>query len=239
MAQDLQPLSIKEPIDWLKIPTRPIVALDGLSGSGTTSVAKLVAAELKLPILSTGSLYRLITRQALTHSIDHTDPEACATLAKELMSGITVMPEGMLRLGWSEDLLEFTEEELHSPEISGMVAFYAAIPTVRAAVVSVQERFAETGAVIEGRDICNIFPDARIRMFLTAADAVRYERIASGRSQEVADQMRARDKLDQEREAAPAKPAKGARLWDTTSIKPQKTAEFIIHNFRKRTPATS
>lgn len=192
-----------------------VVAIDGPAGSGKSTVGRRLAEELQLEYLDTGAMYRGVTFAALRRGIDPADAEVIGRLAHqvelELLDGRIVV-----------DGVDATIE-IRGPEVTRAVSLVAANPVVREEMVRRQRAWAHerNGGVLEGRDIGSVvFPDAALKVYLTASPEVRAQR----RSQEVTDldyatvaaDLARRDALDQGRETGPLAQAEGATVVDTT-----------------------
>jgi cytidylate kinase len=187
-----------------------IVAIDGPAAAGKGTLARRLAAELGLPYLDTGLLYRAVGRRVLAVGGDPTDPNVAEAEARGLS------PKDLER------------PDLRGPEADAAAAAVAAVAGVRAALLAFQRDFAgERGAVLDGRDIGTvIFPDAQIKLFVTASLQARARRRwlelrAKGVEAELTGieaDMRARDALDAARVVAPLRPAADAVLLDTTQM---------------------
>jgi CMP/dCMP kinase len=189
---------------------RPVIAIDGPAAAGKGTLARRLAAELGLPYLDTGLLYRAVGRLVLDAGDDPHDPVAGERAARALRA---------------EDL---QRGDLRGPPADGAASAVAAIPGVRAALVDFQRNFgAERGAVLDGRDIGTvIFPDAAAKLFVTASTAERARRRwlelrAKDPSADLATVEReliARDERDSSRAAAPTRAAADADVIDTTAM---------------------
>lgn len=187
-----------------------IVAIDGPAAAGKGTLARRLAAALGLPYLDTGLLYRATGRRVLDAGADPADPAIAAEAARALR------PEDTLRA------------DLRGPVADAAAAAVAAIPAVRAALLDFQRAFGrERGAVLDGRDIGTvIFPDAQVKIFVTASLAARARRRflelqAKGTPapyEQVEADMAARDAQDAARAAAPLKAADDAVVLDTTEL---------------------
>ncbi len=199
------------------VPARPftVIAIDGPSGSGKSTVGKRLAAHLGLEYLDTGAMYRGVTFAALRRGIDPVDADVVARLARQVE---LTLADGTLTVDGVDATIE-----IRGPEVTRAVSIVAANPEVRAEMVRRQRAWAQerNGGVLEGRDIGSVvFPDAALKVYLTASPEVR----ASRRSKEVTDlsyeivaaDLARRDALDQGREISPLELAEGAVLVDTT-----------------------
>jgi cytidylate kinase len=187
-----------------------IIAIDGPAAAGKGTLARRLAAALDLPYLDTGLLYRATGRRVLDAGADPADPAAAEAAATALLPA------------------DLTRADLRGPEADRAAAAVASLPGVRAALLAFQRRFGhETGAVLDGRDIGTvIFPDAPVKLFVTASLPARAERRwreLQARGVEAAlatvtEDMAARDQADADRAAAPLRPAEDAILLDTTVL---------------------
>ncbi len=188
-----------------------IIAIDGPAASGKGSIARRLAAHFGLPHLDTGLLYRATARVLLDEGSRLDDVDKAVSAARGLA------------------LLDFDEERLRGREMGEAASVVAAIPEVRAALIDMQRAFAARpqGAVLDGRDIGTVIaPEAQAKIFVTASPETRAQRRAlelRGRGEKVdyasiLEDIRKRDQRDSERADAPLKPAKDARLLDTTDL---------------------
>jgi len=192
-----------------------VIAIDGPAGSGKSTVGRRLARHLGLGYLDTGAMYRGVTFAALRRGIDPADAEVVARLA------------GQVELELTDDALVVdgvdATIEIRGPEVTRAVSLVAANPAVREELVRRQRAWAQAhgGGVLEGRDIGTVvFPDAALKVYLTASPEVRAQR----RSQEVTDldyqtvaaDLARRDALDQGRETSPLAEASDAIVVDTT-----------------------
>jgi cytidylate kinase len=201
-----------------------VIAIDGPAGSGKSTVAKALATRLDLDYLDTGAMYRSVTFAALRRGIDPSDADVVARMATDVV--IDVRPDGVVMVDGVDASIE-----IRGPEVSRAVSIVAANPAVRTELVRRQREWVATrgGGVLEGRDIGTVvFPDAELKVYLTADPEVRAQR----RSKEVTDldyetvaaDLARRDALDQGRETSPLAEAEDAFLLDTTGL----TVEEII-----------
>lgn len=182
------------------------VAIDGPAAAGKGTIAREIARRFGLAHLDTGLLYRATGLRALTDGIPAV--EAAQTLS-------------------ADDLVD--EDALRSAEAGQAASRVAADPQVRAALIDFQRAFATRigGAVLDGRDIGTVIcPDAAVKLFVTASDAVRAARrhaelTSKGHAltlDDVAEDLRQRDARDRGRTDAPLKPAEDAILLDTSEM---------------------
>ncbi|HEX4491793.1 MAG TPA: (d)CMP kinase [Acidimicrobiia bacterium] len=196
----------------------PIVAIDGPSGSGKSTVARGVATRLGYDVLDTGAMYRVVTLLVLDGGVEPDDGAAAAKLAEamDLELGESTRVDG-----------RDVSAAIRGPEVTAAVSTVSAHPAVRAVLVARQRAWVAQrgGGVVEGRDIGTVvFPDARVKVYLTASDEERARRRqrdehAADRRVEVdsvhADLAR-RDAIDSNRKVSPLQAAPDALVLDTT-----------------------
>jgi cytidylate kinase len=183
-----------------------MIAIDGPAGSGKSTIARAVAARLGLAYLDTGAMYRAVAWAALRDGVDLTDGSAVAELARDTD---IEMGERKIRVD-GHDVTGAIREQ----PVNAAVSTVAANPEVRAEMVKRQRAWAEANqgdGVVEGRDIGTVvFPDADLKVYLTANEAVR-----ARRRREESDIAR-RDRLDSTRTASPLMKAGDAVEVDTS-----------------------
>lgn len=190
-----------------------VIAIDGPAGAGKSTIARALAERLGLEYLDTGAMYRAVTFAAMRRGVLD-DPGAVAALAREV--GLEVGRAGVV-----VDGVDATAA-IRSPEVTGAVSRVAANSEVRAELVARQRDWARArgGGVIEGRDIASVvFPDAVLKLYLTASPRVRAERRvaeAGGDVDEMEAAITARDALDSSRADSPLVQADGSQVLDTT-----------------------
>jgi cytidylate kinase len=203
-----------------------VIAIDGPAGSGKSTVARAVADRLGLDYLDTGAMYRAVTFAAMRRGIDLDDADAVAHLAREIDLEVAEVV--------TVDGVDATIE-IRTPEVTRAVSVVAANPGVRKELVSRQREWGEAhhGGVVEGRDIGTVvFPDAELKVYLTAEDAER----ASRRSKELLDMhydqvaadIARRDHVDSTRSASPLTVAADAVRLDTTGRDIDQVVESVL-----------
>ena len=202
-----------------------VIAIDGPAGAGKSTVARALAARLGLEYLDTGAMYRAVTFAAMRRDIDTADLEAVAELATDLT--LEVGEHGVL-----VDGIDATSE-IRSHEVTTAVSAVAANSAVRAELVRRQRAWAHErgGGVLEGRDIGSVvFPDAELKLYLTASPRVRAERRvaeAGGDVDEMAAAIEQRDRHDTSRTDGPLVEADGSIVVDTTGLSIDEVLEHI------------
>jgi cytidylate kinase len=202
-----------------------VIAIDGPAGAGKSTVARALAARLGLEYLDTGAMYRAVTFAAMHRGIDTTDVDQVAELAAEI--SLEVGERGVL-----VDGVDATTE-IRSHEVTAAVSAVAANSSVRAELVERQRRWANQrgGGVLEGRDIGSVvFPDAELKLYLTASPRVRAERRvaeAGGDVDEIEAAIVRRDRHDSSRADSPLVEADGSIVVDTTGLSIEQVLEQI------------
>ena len=221
-----------------------IVAIDGPSGAGKSTVAKAVAKELGFSCLDTGAMYRAIAWQALQNGVPLDDDAALGEIARthDIAFG-HVEGDPVPRRVFIGDA-EVTDA-IRTAEIDRAVSPTSAAPSVRAALLDQQRRIGNAGNyVVEGRDIGTVvFPDAAVKVFLTASDEERAHRrvrqnvdrgIGSIDYDEVLADLRRRDAADSSRATAPLRAADDAVQIDSTSHYIEEVIEQICQLAREK-----
>jgi len=214
-----------------------VIAIDGPSSSGKSTVSRAVAQELGYSYLDTGAMYRAITWFALENSVDLDDPEqiaACAAVVE--LSESTQPDEPGITVGGTD-----VSVAIRSAEVTSAVSRVAAVQQVRDLMVARQRTIAAdstNGIVIEGRDIGNVvLPDADLKVFLTADQEARALRRALelGKDpQEVEQSLARRDAADTSRAASPLVMADDAIEVDTTHLELHEVITHILDLVRTR-----
>lgn len=214
-----------------------IVAIDGPAAAGKSTIAAMLASRLGVPYLDTGSMYRavawLVLRAGMRSPIE---PEAAGEIV-----GLLDAHRLELELAGSElrvlvDGLD-VRDQIRSPEVAMMASAVSALPAVRRRLVALQRELGlRSGGVMEGRDITSVvFPDATLRVFLTAAAEERARRrhrdLGGGDApslDEVRHQQQQRDRQDTTRADSPLHVAAGVLVIDTTDQGPEEVVQRLL-----------
>ncbi len=203
-----------------------LIAIDGPAGAGKSTVGHALAARLGLEYLDTGAMYRAVACDALRRGVAVTDENAVAELARTM--SLSVSDDGVFVDG------DDVTTEIRSREVTAAVSAVAANPGVRAELRARQRAWAldHGGGVIEGRDIGTVvFPDATLKLFITASPqerAARRVREIGGNVDDVAASIAERDRRDMTRLDGPLRSDHGAVIVDTTGISIDDVVDRIV-----------
>ncbi len=210
-----------------------VIAIDGPAGSGKSTAAKNLAKKLGFTYLDTGAMYRAITFCALRKGIVDDTP-AVIEMTKKLLLKLK-FENGITRVFVND---EEVTENIRTTEVNSKVSEISIIPEVRTEMVKIQKRIGEQGSIVaEGRDVTTVvFPDADIKIFLTASIDTRAQRrfkefqlLNSNISfEEVKANLEKRDKIDSGREVSPLRKAEDAIEFDNTGLTPEQDLEFLL-----------
>jgi cytidylate kinase len=203
-----------------------VIAIDGPAGSGKSTVARRVADALGLAYLDTGAMYRSVAFAVLRDHIDPTDTDAVAALAP----AVTIDVGERVTVDGAD-----ATEAIRGAEVTTTVSAVAANPAVRREMVRRQQAWAAThgGGVVEGRDIGTVvFPDADLKVYLTASEDERARRRAEELGhpayEQVAADIARRDQVDSTRAASPMMVADDALVIDTTGRTIDEIVEEVL-----------
>ena len=212
----------------------PVIAIDGPTASGKGTVAQRVARILGFHLLDSGALYRLVALSALRSQTPDNDELALAQLAAKLPCRFSNM-----KIFLSD---EDVTDAIRAEEVGNAASRVGAVAAVRQALIDRQLRFRQPpGLVADGRDMGTVvFPDADLKIFLTASVEARAERrykqlIDKGFSANISDlrsDLTERDARDIQRASAPLKPAEDAFLLDTSNINADEAVDLVLQRFR-------
>ena len=223
-----------------------IIAVDGFSSCGKSTFAKAIAARLGYIFIDTGAMYRAVTLFALEHGAivsGIVDEEAVCRLLDSIAITFRFNPaRGASDIYVNGDLVE---GKIRTIEVSNCVSQVSAIPAVRRKLVAMQQEMgSRRGVVMDGRDIGTVvFPDAELKLFMTADPAVRAQRrydelTAKGQSvtlEEIERNVRERDKADMSRAISPLRQAADAVVLDNSRMTVDEQMAWFMKLFAERT----
>jgi len=215
-----------------------IITIDGPSGTGKSTIAKLLAERLGFVFFDTGAMYRALTYQILKEHIPLDDQDKISALLRDFNFRIeTLSNEKKYYVGDEE-----VTEQIRSQKVTKHVSEVAALQVVRDSLVHMQRRFAENSdSVFEGRDMGTVvFPNAQLKIYFTASSEIRadrrYHEFLSKHSaeahhltkQQVHEDIIRRDAYDSSRQISPLRPAEDAYLLDTSHLTIDEVVEHIL-----------
>ena len=212
----------------------PVITVDGPTASGKGTVASRVAAQLGFHYLDSGALYRLTAYKTLKKGIDLANEAAVAEIAAALapqFKGISIMLDG-----------EDVTQKIRAEEVGVAASKVAALMSVRKALTDVQKNARRApGLVADGRDMGSvIFPDAQLKVFLTATAAARAQRRFNQLKEKgivanidtLTRDLEQRDRRDTERAVSPILPAKDAKILDSSNLTIEETVAQVLQWYR-------
>lgn len=221
-----------------------IIALDGHSSCGKSTMAKALAKKIGYIYVDTGAMYRTVTLFALRNNVFN-GTELDATKLEALLPQVNVSfvldPETNLPLACLNG--EIVEKEIRTMEVSSRVSPIAALPFVRTLLTKMQQQMGDAkGIVMDGRDIGTaVFPNAELKIFVTASAEVRAQRrydelTAKGEDvtyEEILKNVQERDYIDSHREVAPLKQAADALVLDNSNMTREEQNEWLMNAYLK------
>ncbi len=219
------------------------IAIDGPAGAGKSTVARRVASALRLTYIDTGAMYRAVAWKALQTSVSTTDANALAMLAQNLKLQFSALTPDMQQTV-QVDGADVTTA-IRTPQVSSLTSAISAFPAVRRVIVEQQRALGQSdarGVVLEGRDIGTVvFPNAELKIFLTASDEERARRrveelqakgMVVDYAQTLAEQ-RERDARDSHRANSPLTPAPDAIILNTDGLSIEDVVTRILERAGK------
>ena len=216
------------------------IAIDGFSSSGKSNMAKVLAKNIGYAYIDTGAMYRAVTLYCIDNGLIDSDNVNTAQLEKKINDiaiSFSVDPE----TGASVTMLngKNVEKEIRDMRVSGKVSVVAAIPFVRRALVKQQQQMGDSkGIVMDGRDIGTVvFPNAEMKVYVDASPETRAQRRfdelkakgdASITYEEVLENVKYRDHLDQTREESPLRKAEDAIVLDNSHMTPDEQNKWLL-----------
>ena len=224
----------------IRVPA-PVIAVDGPSGVGKGTLCQWLAARLGWSLLDSGALYRLTALSALRRNLSLEDEVRLAVVAAGLDVEFQACPAGAPRI-----VLDGVEVgvELRSESCGDAASRVAALPAVRAALLHRQRDFRRApGLVADGRDMGTVvFPDAELKLFLTASSEERarrrYKQLRENglnvNLKNLVEEIDARDRRDAQRAVAPLEPAPDAEILDTTRMSIEDVCDWALTRAAER-----
>lgn len=211
-----------------------IIAIDGFSSCGKSTLAKALAKELNYGFVDSGAMYRAVTLYLIQHKIDLQNVPAVGKALEAIQIRFVASSSGNRTYLNGQDV----EEQIRTMEVSEWVSPVAAIPIVRRAMVKQQQEMGkEKGIVMDGRDIGTVvFPEAELKLFVTADPDVRAQRRFlelknKGQEielEEVRKNLQERDHIDSTRADSPLRQADDALILDNTNFTPAQQLKVAL-----------
>ena len=227
----------------LPFDTPAVIAIDGPAGAGKSTIAAMLAERLGVPYLDTGAMYRAVALLALRAGIDLPLDDEKIERVQRLLADHSVdvsVTDGKTAVFVDG---ENVGDHLRTPECSAMASAVSALPDVRRELVAMQRAIgARNGGVVEGRDIGSVvFPDALLKVFLTASPGERARRRhrdirrtdPSASLEDVQQQQHQRDLRDSSRADSPLQVAQGAVVVDTGGLTPEEVVARLLEELRR------
>lgn len=219
-----------------KLPPKIIIAIDGHSACGKSTLAKDLASHLNYVYVDSGAMYRAVTYYLLENNISFREGPELETALSQINILQSVNPDG-LQTTWLNE--EIVEEAIRSMKVSSHVSEVAALSSVRHKLVEEQRKMGiHKGIVMDGRDIGTVvFPEAELKIFLTASENVRVERRLlelmdkgiNATYEEIKSNLRQRDHIDSTRKDSPLTKAIDARLLDNSDLTREGQLNIVLN----------
>ena len=222
-----------------------IIAIDGFSSCGKSTMAKDLAHELGYIYVDTGAMYRCVALYALQHKLFLKDGEINIPELEAAMPNINISFKLNKETGRPDTYLnnENVENKIRTMEVSSHVSSIAAIPFVREALVAQQQKIGkDKGIVMDGRDIGTVvFPNAELKIFVTASPEVRAQRRydeLKGKGMEaefndILGNVKQRDYIDSHRSVSPLRKAEDAIELDNSNISIEEQKQWLINQYKR------
>ena len=218
-----------------------IIAIDGYSSSGKSTMAKRLAREIGYRYIDSGAMYRAVALYALRHDMISEDGKVDVTALSAALPSLKIdfAPgrNGQVTMLNGEDV----ELEIRSMTVSNAVSPVAAVPEVRHALTALQQQFGqEKGIVMDGRDIgTTVFPHAEMKVFVTASPETRahrrFEELKAKKMdtpyEEVLANVMERDRIDETRAESPLRKADDAKVLDNSTMSPEEQDRWLMDEF--------
>lgn len=221
-----------------------VIAIDGFSSCGKSTMAKDLAREIGYIYIDSGAMYRAVTLYSIENGIfngDVIDTEKLRNKIKDIHISFRLNPE----TGRPDTYLNGmnVENKIRTMEVSSKVSPISTLDFVREAMVAQQQAMGkEKGIVMDGRDIgTTVFPNAELKIFVTASSEIRAQRRydelkAKGQEasfDEILENVKQRDYIDQNRDVSPLRKAEDAILLDNTNLTIEQQKKWLFDNFNK------
>lgn len=222
-----------------------VIAIDGYSSCGKSTMAKNLARQLGYVYVDTGAMYRAVTLYALRQQLFEADGEVDAASLQRDMPDIRISFQFNKQTGKPDTYLndELVEQEIRTMQVSERVSKIAAVPFVRTALVAQQQRMGkDKGIVMDGRDIGTVvFPHAELKIFVTASAEVRAQRRydelqqkgMSARYDDILKNVQERDYIDSHREVSPLRKAEDAIELDNSNLTIDEQQQWLLQQVNK------
>lgn len=222
-----------------------VIAIDGYSSCGKSTMAKNLARQLGYVYVDTGAMYRAVTLYALRHQLFKADGEVDAASLQRAMPDIRISFQFNAQTGKPDTYLndELVEQEIRTMQVSEKVSKIAALPFVRTALVAQQQRMGvDKGIVMDGRDIGTVvFPHAELKVFVTASAEVRAQRRYDelqlkgmpARYDDILKNVQERDYIDSHREVSPLRKAEDAIELDNSNLTIDEQQQWLLQQVDK------
>ena len=215
------------------------IAIDGPAGAGKSTIARRVAKELSFIYVDTGAMYRAMALYLLHKNVDRTNTEQIGEVCQNAEISIEYQNGEQIVLLNGENVNAY----LRTEEVGNMASVSSAVPRVREKLLSLQRKLAkDMSVVMDGRDIgTTVFPDAELKIFVTATPEIRAQRRydelkAKGQEasfDEILENVKQRDYIDQHREVSPLRKADDALLLDNSNLSIEQQKEWLSEQFGK------
>ncbi len=223
-----------------------VIAIDGFSSCGKSTMAKDLAREMGYVYVDTGAMYRSVTLYALRHGMFNADGTVKEALLAEAMGNIKIEFRLNAEINAPDTYLngKNVEREIRSMDVSSHVSPVAALPFVRKALVAQQQAMGQGGGVVmDGRDIgTTVFPNAELKVFVTASAEVRAQRRfdelkgkgVEANYDEILKNVEERDHIDSHREVSPLRKADDAIELDNGHMTIAEQKQWLLDRVRER-----
>lgn len=235
---------LEENMKMTDTPKKIVIAIDGFSSCGKSSMAKVLASEIGYIYIDSGAMYRAVTLYSIENGIFSTDVIDTERLRKEI-ENIHISFCLNLETGRPDTYLNGVnvENKIRTMEVSTRVSPISALDFVRTAMVEQQQAMGkEKGIVMDGRDIgTTVFPNAELKIFVTASAEIRAQRRydelkAKGQEasfDDILENVKQRDYIDQNREVSPLRKADDALLLNNSSLTIEQQKEWLFEQYEK------